>query len=593
MTALLLAAAVNLSFSMRGDRARGWPVKTKIAIESSAGTKELLIDAGDARKPVSLQVPAGTVRLTIAAQHHRLFTKTLEVDKDLSLPEIALSAIPAISGRVIARQRNAEIALAGAQILAGGKQLATTDENGLFHVDLPEDPTPAAITIVHAGQAPKVVPLYENLAAENELGTIELPRGVTLTLELDRRYDDPKPLTISVIGKLTSASREVKPSESEVDFSGLAPGVHQIIIKGTQPLEWMTDTAEVKETDLEQKEIIAPFRLDGRVSVGNEGLRGGGTAEIAGPSNTWRAALPIDEDGRFGGIMWQTGKVSASLKTSLSPTPVVETSPELGSDPSAWNIVLKRRAIVGHIFDAETKDPVANARVEVVMTAGDRRAESTAEVAKDGGYSIRAIQNGRYDVRVTSAEHADARKSVPLGPDDETPTVDFPLEGGVEAEVWVVWASGQPIPGARVISEDGRVRTADQDGRAVLRLHVRETRFVTVVPPQGSFATAEVTAPRSGSAKVQVVVPPPVGSIRIRSPLPGPIVINYKNRSLPEAVFQYLRSDSGEPGVMRLVHLPAGDYGIFSRGARWVNVRLDGGEQSVEIVPIPMRRPAK
>jgi len=46
---------------------------------------------------------------------------------------------------------------------------------------------------------------------------------------------------------------------------------------------------------------------------------------------------------------------------------------------------------------------------------------------------------------------------------------------------------------------------------------------------------------------------------------------------------------------MRLVHLPAGDYGIFTRGARWVNVRLDGGEQAVELVPIqpPARRPPK
>ena len=103
MTALVIAALVHLSFSMRGDRARGWPVKTKVTLASPTTTKEWTIEAGDARKPVTVSVPAGSYRLTIAADHHRVFTRTLDVDKDLSLPEIALAAIPAISGRVVAR----------------------------------------------------------------------------------------------------------------------------------------------------------------------------------------------------------------------------------------------------------------------------------------------------------------------------------------------------------------------------------------------------------------------------------------------------------------------------------------------------------
>jgi hypothetical protein len=117
-----------------------------------------------------------------------------------------------------------------------------------------------------------------------------------------------------------------------------------------------------------------------------------------------------------------------------------------------------------------------------------------------------------------------------------------------------------------------------------------------VLPRQGSFALAEVAAPRSGSAQMHFVVPPPAGSLRIKSSAPFPIVINYKGRDLPSVVFQFLRADAGEPGVMRLVHLPAGDYAIVTRGAKWVNVRLDAGEQAVELVPVqppPPRRPPK
>jgi hypothetical protein len=590
-TAEAAVATHDVSFSMRGDRARGWPVKTRVSLTSEASKNEWTIEAGEVRKPVSVRVPAGTYKLTIAAEHHRVFTRTLEVDKDLSLPEIALSAIPAISGLVIFRQREAEIALAGAQILAGARQLATTDEHGRFHVDLPEEDPPDAITVVHTGQAPKVVPLYENLAAENDLGTIELPRGATLTVRLDRRDDERKPLTVSVIGKLTTASHDLEPDEKEVAFSGLAPGNYRIGVKGTRPLEWMTDKVEVKEDDLEQKVAIDAFRLDGRVVVGNEALRGGGMADLLGPEGTWRAQVPIDDDGRFGGTMWQTGKVSASLKTALSPTPIVETSPDLGANPSSWNIVLKRRSIQGRVFDGQSKEPVVNARIEVVTTIGDRKMESTAAIQKDGAYSIPAIQNGRYDVRVTSPDHADSKRTMSLGRDDETPIVDFPLEGGLEAEVWFVWPNNQPVVGARVGSDDGKTLVTDKDGRVVLRLHIRETRAVAIVPREGSFAVTDVVAPRSRSMKLQVVVPLPAGSIRITSRLRSPIIVSYKGRELPQFVLQRLRSDTGEPGVVRLVHLPAGDYGVEAIGARWVQVQLNAGEQAVELVPFARRPP--
>ena len=54
---------------------------------------------------------------------------------------------------------------------------------------------------------------------------------------------------------------------------------------------------------------------------------------------------------------------------------------------------------------------------------------------------------------------------------------------------------------------------------------------------------------------------------------------------------QILRAETGDAGVLRVVHLPPGDYGVDAQGARWVQVHLDSGEQAVELVPF--RRPAK
>ena len=54
---------------------------------------------------------------------------------------------------------------------------------------------------------------------------------------------------------------------------------------------------------------------------------------------------------------------------------------------------------------------------------------------------------------------------------------------------------------------------------------------------------------------------------------------------------QILRAETGDAGVMRVVHLPPGDYSVGGSGARWAQVHLDSGEQAVELVPF--RRPAR
>jgi hypothetical protein len=498
---LLLVSPVlehEVSFSLRGDRARGWPVKVRIALVSDSHQEEMTVEAAEARKPISLRVPPGSYRLTIAAQGHRTAERSLEVEKDLSLPEIALAPIPAISGRVIARQKELEIPLAGAQVMYGSKQLTTTDEEGLFHVELPDDPPPDAVTIAHTGQAPRVVPLFENLAAETELGTIELPRGITVTVLLDRR-DDRKPLNVSIVDRKIVAAREVKASEDEVALEGIAPGNYQIVVKGAEPLESMSERIEVKDVDLEKRVRIEPFRLDGRVLLGNDSLRGGGSLEIAGADRAWAAQVPVDDSGRFGGTMWQAGKVSGLLRTPVNPNAIVETSPELGSDPSSWTIALKRRFIQGHVVDRATKEPVARAVLELQVISGERRSSSTINVQKDGAYSILAMQNGRYELRVTSPDHADVRKTVMVGEQSEGQILDFVLDGGVEAEVWAVWPDNRAVRGAAVIGSEGRAHVTDAAGRVVLRLYPGETRTVFVVPREGSFALP--SSPRRAPAR--------------------------------------------------------------------------------------------
>ncbi len=588
MTSVLLAL-VTLTFSVRGDRARGWPVKTEVTLASAATTKQWTIEAADARKPVALKVDPGKYTLTITAPLHRVYTKTIEIDKDLSLPEIALAAVPAISGRVVERVKDAETPLAGAQIMHGERKLTTTDAQGYFRVALTSDPTPESVTIVHAGQVPKTIPLFASLAAENELGTIELDRGNTLTVQLDRRYDEPKMVTVSLFDRRVIASREVTASEDEVRFTGVAPGTYLIVVKGTEPLEVMQEKVEVQTGDVEHRVTIAPFPLDGRVLVGNESLTGGGKIEIS--ARAWRTEVPLDDEGRFGGTMWQQGKVTGWLRTSLAPTPIMEVSPDLGPGPSTWQIALKRRFIEGRIFDRDTNRPVADASLELEIVSGEQRSLSAVSVAKDGSYSVPAMQNGRYEFRVSAPEHTDARRVVSVNAMHSGQILDFALEGGVEAIAAFAWPDGKPVAGATVLSNDARNYRTGSDGRVTIRMTPGSTRTLIALPREGSFGIADLAAGRRGApALVQVVVPQPAGGLRIatfdknRAPVRRPITVSFNGRMLPGFVVQQLARESSPDAPLRLLRLPAGFYDVRMAGAPPARVSVNAGEVVVELV---------
>jgi hypothetical protein len=596
LIALLFALAVDgtptvngqqptVNFSIRGDRARGWPAKTRIVLAApSVKPLEWTLEAADARKPVALKVAPGRYTLTIDAPNHRPYSRKIEVDKDLSLPEIALAPVPAISGRVVERRKDVEIPLAGAQIMHGDKKLTATNDQGLFRVELSAEPTPAAITVVHTGQAPKTIPLFENLAAENDLGTIELDRGVTLTVHLDRRYTEPKTLNVSIWNRKTIENREVKPDENDVAFSGLVPGVYLIVIKGTEPLEAMNEKVEVRTVDLETRIKIDPFTLDGRVIVGNAPLRESGTIEIAG--RAWSAEVPIDEEGRFGGTMWQVGTVTGLLQTPLSPQPLLETSPELGPGPSTWSIVLKRRFIEGHILDAATKEPLPKATLEVeVVINRERRLSTTISIGKDGGYSIPAMQNGRYNLRVAEADHAELRRTVVMEELTNSRVLDLELEGGVEAVAFFVWPDNDPVVDAVVVTPDGKLTRTDASGRATFRLSPGETLTVAAVPREGSFGIADLIAPRKGAADaVRVVVAPPAGSLRITArEWRFPLLLRYNGRMLPSAAVARLVGEIPTGAVLRLRRLPAGAYDVGMVSALTNRVTITAGEEAVEL----------
>ena len=90
---------------------------------------------------------------------------------------------------------------------------------------------------------------------------------------------------------------------------------------------------EMAQVDLTETIAIRPFRLKGRVLLGEEPIRNGQVEvmPLGNGQQTWRTKLKIDEDGSFGGVLWQPGHLQAFLHGHGGVGVLSDKSPELGA----------------------------------------------------------------------------------------------------------------------------------------------------------------------------------------------------------------------------------------------------------------------
>lgn len=569
----------EVTLSVRGSAARGWPAETTIALRSGPKTPEwtTVVLAKAIANLATIRAPRGRYRLTIAAPHHRIDSRALALDSNVALREVVLAPAPVISGTVVTRGEKGDVPVAGAFVARSDEKLAgTTNEEGAFRVEL-ADPLPDQLVVSHAGFATKIVPLERQLPPDVNLGAIQLAAGHTLTLHVKLPDAlDPKNVLVRLAAdtkqKYETTLLLTRKAEPEVVLHDIAPGSYTIIVTGTDPLERLEVPLTMEEKDEERTIAIAPFRVQGSAKIGQAPLADG--AIHINDRTGWRAEMPV-HDGAFSGVLWQPGKLSAYLQFQGSGEFV--TSPELGADPSAWDIVLKDRRIAGRIVDAETKEPVEKATMSLQIGYPDGRHGYTNAEVRDGAYSILATKAGTYELRVQAPGYVNDSAKIEIAETDEgTRTRDFTLLRGIKATIEVVSAAGQPIAGAEVdegLSSDGfnpaRVYRTDGAGRLTLQFRPDETRTLYVMPQEGSFAVAHLTAPRD-ERPLQIVVPPATGSLHVtmkRAPdadsYPN-VVMRYNGEMLPPFAMRGAGVLAPTPNERVYQRLPAGLYELWA-----------------------------
>lgn len=611
------AATSTIQLSLDGERTRGWPADVNVTVAAKEQWRWLL-DAKAATRLRRLVVPRGQYMIQLKAERHRAQRRApvAATGEAVDLGELRLLPLPAARGVVVdAEGKPIDDATV---TLPDGALCATVNEQGAFVCELPE-PLPEAVVVTSSGRGLREFALPPKVTEDVDLGRITLTAGrvlalkivrpdraagkVTLFHDAEKRYDHSKLKSV-----------ELSEREEEVRFD-VGEGKYLALIEGSDPLSKLEVALEVKESDVEQTITVAPYQLQGSVKFGEEAVTEG-RLEIIAPQHSWRATVPL-ANGAFGGTMWQPGLLVAFVESkALGVSDLVE-SPELGDDPSRWDVRIEKRMIVGRVFDAETKAPVAGVDFGLTADFGSGSSHSTLRPEPDGSYRILA-KPGTYSLRVSSREHVAYKADVVVTADDRTKTHDIALERGVLQRLEVVTPSGAPIANALVlegVQPDGInpqfIERTDTTGQYALRGRGGETRLLYVVPQDGSLAVVRVAIPPGEAKPLRVVVPPAAGALRVRTvndnkePAPAGLLLRYNGEFVPNAILRFVTGETAHtyPGGEGVVpRLPAGTYEVWAVTARDgearmiasggtlkppVRVGLSAGEQSVTVIAPP------
>jgi hypothetical protein len=618
--------ARNLTFSARGDVQRGWPVETRFAIAAGKDSGwRWDVPARVMAKPVSIRLPRGAYSMQIAAAHHKPDRRSIKIDA-VDLPvQVILAPLPVVTGRVVTMKKSGddkepkETPVAGAQIARiDAKVVGSANEQGAFRIEV-TDPSTEELVISSPGLGTRLLPLHIT-SADADLGVIRLSSGVKLSIHIARADSvRSKPLHV----QLTEASpaqyentnittRELKAGDDDLVFTDLSEGEYYVTLSGDGPLEKLTTVIPIKAEDVSKEIRLRPFRLQGTVRLGNEPLRNGKVG-VNERHHTWTAESPIDGEGHFGGSMWQSEGIGGWVNTKETGALPVDHDPTLEGDPATWDITFRRRLISGRIFDADTKDPIAQAGLHLELEtksqssagqSGYSRLYSTVHVGDDGSYSMVATKDGIYDLAVTAPEHVAQKTTIEIGAESESKTVDFPLSKGIEQIIDFVWPNGDPVANAIVIegvSRDGHnaawMGGTDPSGRLKLRMRAGETKTLFVVPSEGSFAALHVLGDEA--KPMRVVVPQPAASLVLtfkdaeQKTVGAFVAMRWNGEWVPGSVVGRLKLSRADGGGLRVALLPAGSYELWGfRGPQPpfappprepLHVGLSSAEQTVEI----------
>jgi hypothetical protein len=590
----------TVTLSVRGSKLRGWPADLRVML---AGPNKRAwgweIAAKRVESLATLRVAPAAYTLMLSADRHLVERRRVDAQNEVALKEIVLKPVPAAHGRVVSAK---EEAISSATIaLPNGDVIANTNEQGGFEVELKE-PLPENLVVRAPGYGTKFVPL-QTANAEQDLGAIKLETGRKLTLRIERPVGESFPVKVLVernlvsrfVRKATVAERTLEGDADTVVIPDLGATEYEVTLRGQEPLERVKLRVAVEESDVEKTVKIEPFRVDIYAKLGNEPLH---DAKISMQMDE----LQLDEQGHAGGIAWQHGRWSGFLNSKLIGGGQFVNSPDLGTDPSRWDISLPARFIKGRVVDADTKEPIRALQMRLQMTYKDGHSYTSISTDAEGRFSVLAAMAGTYELTIQPPDYVPRTEKFEIADDSVTIEKDILVEHGNQVTIEAQWANGAAVASAAAyegVASDGYnpARSYQLDGAGRLKIAVgkNERRTIFILPREGSFGVAHLDA---SSSTVRVVVPPPAGALTIHfvddsgKPTGAAAGLTFNGERLPYSVAGRLPQPPGRGafGVVQLLQLPAGTYQVqpllgrnFEPAGPPKTVGLSVGEATVEI----------
>ena len=617
-------SAVQLSIV--AEPSSDWPADVKVSLAAKEQAWLWTLPPKSASRVRTLVVPRGSYTLALKAEHYHVLSRPLDarVEK-VAVGELRLMHLP--SARGIAVDSEGKGIASAIVTRPDASVCATANEQGAFACELGER-VPPGLVVSAPGYGDRDIELPRDIKDDLDVGRVVLTKGHKLTVNVVR--PEAGAGTVSLFGETPRyersklKTREIREREETVQFD-VGSGTYYVLVAGTGALARLEVPVIIKDENVTETVIVEPYRVVGTVHFGDDPLTTGSVGLSSIKGRTWRGEIPV-EAGRFEATLWQRGDLSAYvIGPELGGIPESAEPPTLGNDPTSWDIRLEKKMIVGRIFDAETRKPVAGVELGLTARQDNRTLYTSVKVDPDGSYRILSMRPGTYSLRVRSDEHAAFTTDVRVAPEDRIKTVDIALERGIVQPLEIVMASGAPARNATIlegIQPDRHnpqfILTADGQGRFALRGKAGESRLLYIVPRDGSFAVLRVQIPKISAEKpLRVVVPDPTSSLRVRAtrddqPVAAPLLIRFNGEFVPGAILRFVTHEfigTRATGEVVLAKLPAGAYEVWglageqdeeqmiaSNGALRppVRVGVSGGEQSVSVVAPPRevrRRP--
>lgn len=550
-------ATSPLALALAGDERR-WPVGVTMIVTGKQ-TWKWTLDAEAARRLRTLLVPRGVYRIELEAAHHQSWQRTqiAASGEAVRLGTLRLLPLPMANGVVVDGEQRP---IAGAVVtLPDATVCAISDERGVFECELPEK-APSALVVTKDGFGPREAAL--------PLHPTRIVLGTARTLRVRVTRPEAGPARVTLVHGTSSRARHSKATEiaervEDLHFD-VSAGKYFMLVEGDGPLERLETAIEVRDGSDAIEEIeIVPYRLVGSVRFGEEPLHGALTVTSA--NNVWSEPLPLTA-GAFDTTAWQRGTLNGVVTgdTLTSGEPVK--SPELGADPSRWDIEIARRIISGRVTESETGKAVAGQELRVVAFIDKRARESRVQTGADGAYRIVASTAGEYRLVLESAAYVRYEKEIAIKPDDGSRTVDIVLQRAVVQKLEFFSSIGARLVSPQVHEDTGpnamTSQPADALGRFQLRGRAGEQRVLYVAPREGSFSIVRVEMPRSneGATPLQIHVPPPVATLRVRSV--KPLLVRYNGDFVPDVMLSRIAAAGlvRRNGETILSRMPAGLY---------------------------------